>query len=67
MSAARINMEDRLAFESARWETLREKELTYGVDSDQEMQTLMQIEQAYSANARVIQTLDSMIRTLMEI
>lgn len=67
MSTARINMEDRLAFESARWETLREKELSYGVDSDQEMQTLMQIEQAYSANARVIQTLDSMIRTLMEI
>lgn len=67
LGLSRTNMEDRLGFENARWQALHEKELSYGVDSDQEMQTLLQIEQAYSANARVVQTLDSMIRTLMEI
>lgn len=38
-----------------------------GVDTDRELQNLLTIEQAYSANARVIQTVDQMIQRLLEI
>lgn len=63
----RLNAEESLSFEVARQTTLRTAELAGGVDSDQEMQNLIRIEQAYAANARVMQTLDAMIRRLMEI
>jgi flagellar hook-associated protein 1 len=36
-----------------------------GVDTDQEMQKLLIIEQAYSANAKVVQTMDELIQILM--
>jgi len=36
-----------------------------GVDTDQEMQTLLIVEQAYAANARVLQTADELIQTLI--
>lgn len=36
-----------------------------GVDSDQELQRLMQVQQAYAANAKVIQTIDEMLDSLM--
>ena len=45
----------------------RSAELENGVDTDQEMQKLLLIEQAYSANARVIQTIDEMIDALLRI
>ncbi|MDB2438730.1 flagellar hook-associated protein FlgK [Hellea sp.] len=38
-----------------------------GVDTDQEMQSLLLIEQSYAANARVIQTVGEMIDRLMQI
>jgi len=56
-----------MSFASARYGVLREAELADGVDSDHEMQMLLRIEQAYAANARVMQTVQSMIQTLMEI
>lgn len=47
---------------------LREAEtLQTGVDTDRELQNLLVIEQAYAANARVLQTLDQMIQRLMEL
>ncbi len=48
-------------------EIYRQTELAGGVDSDQELQRLLMIEQAYSANARVIQTVEDMLATLMRI
>ena len=36
-----------------------------GVDTDRELQRLMLIEQAYAANARVLQTVDDMMNALM--
>lgn len=63
----RLNYESELGFESARWSSFREAEAAGGVDSDYEMQMLLRVEQAYAANARVIQTIESMMRTLMEI
>ncbi len=65
--AARLTVEDRMAFSAARWNALRQTELAGGVDTDQEMQMLMRIEQAYAANAKVVQVVDSMLRTLTEI
>ncbi len=38
-----------------------------GVDLDQQMQTLLLVEQAYSANARVIEIADQMLNRLLEI
>ena len=47
---------------------LQEAEAEYsGVDIDTEMQRLLLIEQAYSANARVIDVTNQLIRKLMEI
>ena len=51
----------------ARREELTEQILAQGVDTDAEMQRLLQIEQAYAANARVIETADAMLRRLLEI
>ena len=38
-----------------------------GVDTDQELAELLLVEQAYAANARVIQTVDSLLQQLLEI
>lgn len=38
-----------------------------GVDTDRELQDLLLVEQAFAANARVIQTADDMLRQLLEI
>jgi flagellar hook-associated protein 1 FlgK len=40
-------------------------ELQGGVDTDQEMQKLLLIEQAFSANAKVVQTVDELINLLL--
>ena len=46
---------------------LRAEELNaVGVDTDQEMQSLLIIEQAYAANARVISVLDGLMQKLLE-
>ena len=55
----------RLSFEVARFEGLEETFLAGGVDTDQEMQNLLLIEQAYAANARVIQTADDLLQILI--
>ena len=55
----------RLSFEVARFEGLEETFLADGVDTDQEMQNLLLIEQAYAANARVIQTADELLQILI--
>lgn len=57
----------RLSFETARFEGLQETFLANGVDSDQELQNLLLIEQAYAANARVIQTADELIQILIRL
>ena len=55
------------SFAAARHSAFRSVELESGVDTDQEMQSLLQIEQAYGANAKVVQTIDDMIQTLIRI
>lgn len=63
----RVRADETAAFATGRFNAVREAELGSGVDTDREMQLLLQIEQAYAANAKVIETADAMFRRLMEI
>ncbi|KAG1713731.1 Flagellar hook-associated protein 1 [Nymphon striatum] len=65
--AHRLNFEAELSFSNARWSSLKEAEAAGGVDTDYEMQMLLRVEQAYAANARVVQTVESLMQRLMEI
>lgn len=56
-----------LSFSSSQFYQLSQLELENGVDTDVEIQNLMIVEQAYAANARVIQTVDEMLDTLMRL
>ncbi|MDX8350355.1 flagellar hook-associated protein FlgK [Cognatiyoonia sp. IB215446] len=67
LGATRLTADEQLSFTAARWDTLREAELANSVDTDLELQMLLQIEQAYAANARVIQTAEFMLQRLTEI
>jgi len=66
-SGALFRAEQSQTFQQNRANALREQELGDGVDTDQEMQKLLLIEQSYGANARVIQAVDDMMRRLLEI
>lgn len=55
------------SYQSARYETLRSAELATGVDTDRELQELLIVEQAYAANARVLQTVDELIDRIIAI
>lgn len=63
--AERLSAEQSLTFAATRATEAQQYLLEDGVDSDFEMQKLMLIEQAYAANARVLQTVDEMMNALM--
>ncbi|MFT5649671.1 MAG: flagellar hook-associated protein 1 FlgK [Yoonia sp.] len=67
ISLQRLTAEQELSFTSARWDSLHNAELATGVDTDVELQNLLLVEQAYAANAKVIQTVNAMIQQIMEI
>lgn len=67
VSVDRVNAENRQGFAASRQESLRDIELGQGINTDQELQKLLLIEQAYAANARVITTASEMIDTLLAI
>jgi flagellar hook-associated protein 1 FlgK len=67
VTVRRLTSETETSFATARADGLRSEMLRNGVDTDDEMQRLLQIEQAYAANARVIQTVDDMIQTILGI
>lgn len=60
--------EYRATYSATQSQLLRENESNIvGVDSDQQMQMLIEIENAYAANARVMSVADEMFSRLMEI
>ena len=63
----RLTLDQDISFAAARQSELKTLELEGGVDTDAEMQRLLLIEQSYSANARMIQTLDDMMQALLRI
>ncbi len=65
MVSNRLTAETEASYATARTEALTQLELANGVDTDQEMQSLLLVEQAYTANAKVIQTIGEMIDTLL--
>ncbi|MDQ2093963.1 flagellar hook-associated protein FlgK [Rhodalgimonas zhirmunskyi] len=54
-------------FASARWNSAQTMVLEEGVDTDQEIQQLMIIEQAYAANARMLEVIGDMMDQLARI
>ena len=65
---ARVRADAVLISASAKADVLNDAEITQsGVDTDRELQSLLLIEQAYAANARVIQTVSDMINRLLEL
>ena len=62
VSRARTGAEAEQSYTAARYDSLRADELAAGVDTDQQLQSLLLIERAYGANAQVIKTVDSMIK-----
>lgn len=67
LGAARLASEREVSFAGAALGAAREMELSEGVDQDHEMQSLLLIEQTYAANARMIQTLDDLMQTLLRL
>ena len=65
--AQRETMEIDVSFANIRLGELTTRQLEDGVDSDYEMQRLMLVEQSYAANARMIETIDEMMKTLLRL
>lgn len=67
LSMARVRAEGDAARQSARAAVLTEAEAQRSVNTDEELQNLLQIEKAYAANARVMQVVDRLLQTLLEV
>ena len=68
LGTERLTAEARGAAAGARAQGARDAHLAAtGVSTDAEMQALLTLEQAYAANARVVQTVSAMMQTLLEI
>jgi flagellar hook-associated protein 1 len=64
-ASGRLAAETDTSFARARADSLTELQQAQGVDTDQELQKLLVIEQAYAANAKVVKTVDDLIQILM--
>ncbi|ETX29680.1 FlgK family flagellar hook-associated protein [Roseivivax isoporae] len=67
VSGFRVRADGDLGFAEAQNMALRELELAGGVDTDAEVQKLLQLEQSYAANARVLTAVDEMLERLLAI
>lgn len=65
VSSHRVTLETEQSYRAARYTALSDIEAASGVNTDEEMQSLLVIEKNYAANARVIQVVDEMIKTLL--
>ncbi len=64
-SDARLDQARAQTYAAGRQTALREQELAAGVDTDFELQKLMQVEQHYAANAQVIRVIDDLMQLLL--
>lgn len=67
IAANRLTADGEASYSASRADSLRSIELSGGVDSDQEIQSLLLIEQNYAANAKVVRAVDEMIQLLLGI
>ena len=63
----RYQAEQSLSFASSQFDELTQLLLAEGVDTDEQMQRLLLIEQSYAANARMIQAADEMMQAILRI
>ena len=63
----RVAAESESSVRNSRSETISGRLMADGVDSDAEMQRLLQYEQAYAANARVIQAIEEMMDQILRL
>ncbi|PYG26530.1 flagellar hook-associated protein FlgK [Pelagimonas varians] len=66
-AGTRVRAENEHSFLSSQNTALSELEFSKGVDTDQELQRLMQIEQHFTANAKVMSVVDELMERLMSI
>lgn len=66
-SSYSVRSENNLAFTNSRFVASKEAELQLSVDTDQELQLLMRIEQQYAANAQVLTVIDELMERLVNI
>ena len=67
VATSRLNADGDATYAAARLDTFTVMEAENGVDTDSEMQSLLQIEQAYSANAKVISAVQVMMQAVLDI
>jgi len=67
IGASRQSAEVDTTFSATQVSSLQEVEAQSGVNTDEEMQKLLLIEQAYAANARVIQTVNELFDAILRI
>lgn len=65
LATARVNADSEAGYATAFAAALEKLEADAGVDTDRELQDLMQVEQAYAANARVVKVVDDMLQQLL--
>ncbi|WP_227269009.1 flagellar hook-associated protein FlgK [Roseobacter weihaiensis] len=67
IGAERFQAEQKLSFASSQFDELTQQILADGVDTDQELQRLLIVEQSYAANVRMIEAADEMMQTILRI
>lgn len=67
IGTSRLAADQREASSTSRLVAVQETAAGRGVDTDAELGKLLQLEQAYAANARVLTTIDAMLRRILEI
>lgn len=67
VSADRAQAEQTLSFASSQFDELTQQILSNGVDTDEELQRLLIVEQAYAANVRLIEAADDMLQAILRI
>jgi flagellar hook-associated protein 1 FlgK len=65
VASDKLSLDSETGFANARATALYSLELEGGVDTDSELQDLLLVEQAFAANAKVIQTADDMLQILL--
>lgn len=65
LATARLTADGAATFSAAKAAALQQQEAAGGVDTDHEVQMLLQIETAYAANAKVLQSVDEMLDLLL--
>jgi flagellar hook-associated protein 1 FlgK len=63
----RLSAQQSVTFAAASQHETAQAERAFGVDTDAELQMLILVEQQYAANARMIDTINQMMDTLMRI